>query len=151
DGLVSRTPGLAVGVFSADCVPILLWTDDARTVGAFHGGWRGLAAGIGRAAVAAMGGGARLSASVGPRIGACCYRVGPELAGSFADERFERRDGGLFLDLGAEALSQLTAAGVAAERVSVSSLCTSCRPELSSWRRDRVRSNMLSFVAPRPA
>lgn len=147
DGLVSRIPGLAVGVFTADCVPLLLWTDDGRVVGAFHAGWRGLVAGMGRAAVAAMTT-RDINAAIGPHIGSCCYTVGDELRSSFPAERFERRGANLHLDLAAEARAQLAAAGVAAERVQASALCTSCRPDLFSWRRDRVRRNMLVFLAP---
>ena len=148
DGLVSRTPGLAIGVFTADCVPLLLWSDDGRTVGAFHAGWRGLAAGMARAAVAAMGGPARLSAAVGPHIGPCCYTVGEDLLPKFDTARFRRDGGRLVLDLGAEARAQLSDAGIPSVRTTVSSLCTSCRPELASWRRDRVKRNMLTFVTP---
>ncbi len=148
DGLVSRSSGLAVGVFSADCVPLLLWSSDGRAVGAFHAGWRGLAAGMGRAAAAAMAGAKDVHAAVGPHIGPCCYEVGPELRGRFPDDRFVVRSERLYLDLGAEARAQLEAGGLAPERIAVSALCTSCRPDLASWRRDRVKRNMLTFIAP---
>ena len=87
DALLAR-PGQAVGVFTADCVPILLVDPEARLVAAVHAGWRGTLAGVVGAAVAELlRAGAKaesLRAALGPRIGACCYVVGEELAQRFA-------------------------------------------------------------------
>lgn len=146
DGLVSRTGGPAVGVFAADCLPVLMWSDDGRSVGAFHAGWRGLAAGMLEAAAASFDG--PCSAAVGPHIGACCYEVGPELERHFAPASFRRDGARRTLDLGAEALLRLRSAGLDESRIGVSGLCTSCRPELFSWRRDGVKRSMLAFIAP---
>ncbi|MBI5595218.1 MAG: polyphenol oxidase family protein [Elusimicrobia bacterium] len=146
DGLVSRGPGPAVGVYSADCLPVLMWSDDGAVVGAFHAGWRGLAAGMLEAAAASFEG--PVSAAVGPHIGACCYEVGPELEPRFAPSSFSRDGARLMLDLGAEARVRLRAAGLEDSRIGVSGLCTACRPELFSWRRDGVRRNMMAFIAP---
>jgi len=51
DGWVSDVSGLPVAVYSADCIPLLVWDRDLKAVGAFHAGWRGLAAGMVEAAV----------------------------------------------------------------------------------------------------
>ncbi|MBI3296653.1 MAG: polyphenol oxidase family protein [Elusimicrobia bacterium] len=152
DGWVSTKAGLGVGVFAADCLPLLFWTDDGKTVGAFHAGWRGLADGMAESALKALADAgapaARLNAAVGPHIGSCCYEVGAELEARFSPGRFSRRVGKLFLDLGADARARLEAAGLAPERVSVSARCTACSDEFFSWRRDRVRRSMMAFVVP---
>lgn len=146
DGLLSRAGGCAVGVFAADCLPVLMWSDGGRSVGAFHAGWRGLAAGMLEAAAASFDGPFR--AAVGPHIGPCCYEVGPELEPRFSPSSFSRAGSRLMLDLGAEARLRLRAAGLDDSRIGVSELCTSCRPELFSWRRDGVKRSMLAFIAP---
>jgi YfiH family protein len=89
DALATRTPGLLLGVQTADCVPILLADTRQRVVAAIHAGWRGTLA---RIAVKTLGKmrmefGTRpcdVVAALGPAIGRCCYEVGPEVAQAFA-------------------------------------------------------------------
>jgi purine-nucleoside/S-methyl-5'-thioadenosine phosphorylase / adenosine deaminase len=87
DALVTATPGLALGVLTADCAPILLADAQARVVGAAHAGWRGALAGVAEAALDAMEGlGAsrqHIHAAVGPCIGPSVYEVGPEFEAEF--------------------------------------------------------------------
>jgi YfiH family protein len=89
DALVTATRGLALGVLTADCAPILLADPRAGVIGAAHAGWRGALAGIAEAAIEAMEGlGAsrqRVRAAVGPCIGASAYEVGPEFEAAFAE------------------------------------------------------------------
>ena len=54
DALVTRTPGLVIGILTADCAPVLFADPEARVVGAAHAGWRGAVAGVLEATVAAM-------------------------------------------------------------------------------------------------
>jgi YfiH family protein len=74
DALVTATPGVVVGVLTADCAPLLLADPQAKVVGAAHAGWRGAVTGIGESTIAAMEGlGAqrrRMVAAVGHCIGA---------------------------------------------------------------------------------
>ena len=83
DALVTDRPGLALGVITADCAPVLLHDAAAGVIGAAHAGWRGGAAGVLEATVAAMAAlgakPARMTAIVGPCIGQDSYEVGPEL------------------------------------------------------------------------
>jgi YfiH family protein len=89
DALVTATPGLALGVLTADCVPVLLADSDAGVVAAAHAGWRGAFDGVIAATVAAMGRlGARtgaIRAAIGPAIGPASYQVGPEFVARFLD------------------------------------------------------------------
>ncbi len=80
DGLLTRSPGLAVGVRTADCAPLLLATDDASAVVAVHAGWRGAVGGVIEAALATLNADpAHVVAAVGPCIGPRSFEVGPEV------------------------------------------------------------------------
>lgn len=83
DGLVTREPGIALGILTADCVPVLFAEPYARIIGAAHAGWRGAVAGIVEATIAGMEilGADRqhISAAIGPSISQPCYEVGSDL------------------------------------------------------------------------
>ena len=89
DGIVTATPGLAIGVTGADCGMILFADAKAGVVGAAHAGWKGALGGVLEATVAAMEGeGARradIVAVLGPAIGMASYEVGPEFCARFLD------------------------------------------------------------------
>jgi YfiH family protein len=123
DGLVTRAPGLALGVLTADCMPVLFADPEAGVIGAAHAGWRGARDGILEATLAAMvSEGARTSrivAVIGPSISQGAYEVGPEFVESFLDEdsdnaRFFASGAGdrALFDLPAYGLARLRAAGV---------------------------------------
>jgi YfiH family protein len=133
DALVTNRPGIAIGVGTADCGPVLLAEPDARVIAAVHAGWRGALAGVVESALAAMEGlGARrdrIVAALGPTISQANYEVGPELVERFlGDDRTNagffapsaRRGHSLF-DLPAYILARLRRAGLAAESLG---LCT---------------------------
>jgi polyphenol oxidase len=88
DGIVTATPGLALGVTGADCGMILFADARARVVGAAHAGWKGALTGVIEATVEAMERlGARrdaIAAALGPCIAQGSYEVGPEFAAAFA-------------------------------------------------------------------
>ena len=90
DALVTRVPGLALAVLTADCAPVLFADHDARVIGAAHAGWRGAQAGVLEATLSAMEAlGARraaVRAVVGPTISQAAYEVGPEFVERFVDE-----------------------------------------------------------------
>ena len=80
DGLVTDVPRVVLTVFSADCIPILLYDPVRRVVAAVHAGWRGTALGIGARAVEKMRDcyGCRpehILAAIGPGISACCFET----------------------------------------------------------------------------
>lgn len=123
DGMVSNTPGILLGILTADCQPVLLHDPDAGVIGAAHAGWRGTKQGVLEATVAAMEqlGAVRgqIRAVIGPSISQSAYEVGPEFMAAFlADDPENARffapgtgDRALF-DLPAFGLSRLRAAGV---------------------------------------
>jgi YfiH family protein len=87
--MVTATPGIALGVLTADCAPVLFADAQARVVAAAHAGWRGALSGVVEAAIEAMEDlGAkreRILAAVGPCIGKDAYEVGPEFKAEFLD------------------------------------------------------------------
>ena len=93
DAMVSRTPGVALGVLTADCQPVLFGDAEAGVIGAAHAGWRGARDGVLAATVEAMVAlGAqrgRIAAVIGPSISQRAYEVGPELMEDFVAENDE--------------------------------------------------------------
>jgi hypothetical protein len=134
DAIVTRVPGLAIGVSTADCAPLLFADAEARVVGTAHAGWRGALAGVIEASIAAM---ERLGAerrrivgALGPTIRQPNYEVGPEfvarfLAADAANARFfapsARAEHALF-DLAGYVLMRVREAGV--ERIEDLGHCT---------------------------
>ena len=123
DGCVTDSTGVVCAVMAADCLPVLLCHRDGSVVGGVHAGWRGLAAGVVEAGVAAMGvrGAAPgdLLAWLGPCIGASVYEVGDEVRAAFDgagdDAAFVPSPAGRWLaDLPALARLRLAVAGVTA-------------------------------------
>ena len=156
DALWTSVPGLAVGVHTADCVPILLADRDRRGVAVVHAGWRGSAAGVaGRAALEFANGIAiapeDLLAVIGPHIGPCCYEVDDPVREAVADTSVfrdaPRRPGHYMLDLFALNLTQLVAAGVAPERVYREGGCSCCATaRYPSYRRDGTGARMVHWI-----
>jgi hypothetical protein len=91
DGLITATPGLLLGIQTADCLPIILVDPKRRAVGAFHAGWRGTVKRIVEKGVGEMqrcfGSRPRdLKAAIGPGIHGCCYEVGEEVRTKFESQ-----------------------------------------------------------------
>jgi YfiH family protein len=87
DAIVTRVPGLAIGVTTADCGPILFADGDAGIVGAAHAGWKGALTGVLETTIAAMeelgAARGRISAAIGPLIRQPNYEVGAEFVDRF--------------------------------------------------------------------
>ena len=151
DAIISAEPGVAIGIRTADCVPILFADPETRIVACAHAGWRGTAANIAAATVErmkALGADANnIVAAIGPSIGPCCYEVSAATAAAFdrwittSTDREKPH-----LDLPAINERQLHEAGV--HRIWKSGECTYCRADrYFSFRREKERAGrMLSFV-----
>ncbi len=87
DAMVTATAGIALGILTADCAPVLFADPQARIIGAAHAGWRGAVSGVLGATVAAMqklgADAARIVAGIGPCIAQRSYEVGPEFPAPF--------------------------------------------------------------------
>jgi len=124
DALVTRTPGVAIGVSTADCGPVLFADPTARVIGAAHAGWRGAFTGVLEATIVAMercgAARGRIVAAAGPMIRQANYEVGPEFIARFAaadatNERFfaaSPRAGHALFDLAGYIAARLAGAGI---------------------------------------
>ncbi|MGH7104538.1 MAG: peptidoglycan editing factor PgeF [Acetobacteraceae bacterium] len=124
DAMVTDRPGLALGVVTADCAPVLLADTREGVIGAAHAGWRGAAAGILEATVSAMialgAARGRIRAAIGPAIRQTSYEVGPDLRDAVlgreaADARFfapGRSPGRWNFDLPGYCRARLIVAGI---------------------------------------
>ena len=150
DALVSDAARVLLGVKTADCVPILIGDPKTGAFAAVHAGWRGTVAAIVAYALQRMASEYNTRAedvrvAIGPAAAACCYEVGDEVITAFK-ERFPEsgalftatRPGHARIDLFQANRDQLVSAGVAADRIHTSGLCTMCRTDLFfSYRREK--------------
>jgi polyphenol oxidase len=88
DGLITNTPGLLLGIQTADCLPVILVDRKTRAIGVFHAGWRGTVKRIVEKGVGEMtryfGTSPRnISAAIGPGVRGCCYKIGDEVREKF--------------------------------------------------------------------
>ena len=91
DGLITRMPGILLGIQTADCLPIVLVDTKQRAVGVFHAGWRGTVKRIVEKGVGEMRRWLgtlpkNVKAAIGPGIHSCCYDVGPEVRQQFESQ-----------------------------------------------------------------
>lgn len=155
DALVTRTPGLALVVMVADCVPVLMADAGAGVVAAAHAGRRGVELGVVGAAVRAMQDcGARpdrIQVWLGPAIGGCCYEVPEQMQREVAavapaalGTGGRTRAGTASLDLRAGVAGELAALGVS--RVGLTGGCTNDDTDYFSFRRDQVTGRFAGLI-----
>jgi YfiH family protein len=162
DAAWTSAPGIACTIQVADCLPVLLCTRDGRAVAAAHAGWRGLAAGVLDATVAALCDGAgaapdELLAWIGPGIGPRQFEVGADVLQAFGADPAHpspryfrpraRADGQLrwLADLPALARERLQCLGVAA--VHEAAACTvEDSSRFFSFRRDGVTGRLAAAI-----
>jgi polyphenol oxidase len=153
DAAIARGSGKVCSILTADCLPILLASGLGDTVAAAHAGWRGLAAGVIEATVAAMGSPPEsLMAWLGPAIGPQNFEVGTEVRDVFLDadpkarEAFQPNVRGRFMaDLGMLARQRLQSLGV--KRIYGSGECTFTRADrYFSHRRDGISGRQATLI-----
>ncbi len=160
DGIVTAEPGVMLGIFTADCVPILMVDSKHKIAGALHAGWRGVISDIADAGMRAMvhlgAVASDISAAMGPSIGQCCFEVdadlgdrfGREIAGASNHTR-AGRPGKAFIDLRGVVSDQLERAGLAPTNITSVGPCTRCSSDRFFSRRaagGTVTGLQMSFV-----
>ena len=157
DALVVGEPGIAAGVFVADCVPILICDERRGAAAAVHAGWRGTVAGVTGAAIAALrdrfgSTPESLRLAFGPCIGRCCFEVGDEVIEALLQAVPGAADCVVAgprkrVDLVEANRRQARAAGVPEGRMQAAGLCTMCRPDLFvSYRRERGAAGRMAGI-----
>lgn len=152
DALWTDEPGLAATVLTADCLPVLYCDRAGTRVAAAHAGWRGLAAGVLEATVAALGKPEELLAWLGPAIGPKAFEVGPDVREAFVNAHAETEgafrpsvnQGRWLADIYRLARVRLTKVGVAA--VYGGGLCTVSDERFYSYRQSGVTGRFASLV-----
>ena len=163
DGLLTDEPGVVLCTQYADCVPLLFADPVRRVVAASHAGWKGTAARIGEVTVERMCGDygcdrKDILAGIAPSIGPCCFEVDEPVAQRFAalpecgsDEGCIREDGGGKFHISLWEVNRriLLSAGLRPEHITVTNLCTRCRPDVfwSHRATGKERGSLAAFIA----
>ena len=156
DFLITNRIGAAIGVLTADCLPIVLHDEKKHACGVVHAGWRGSVAGIAVRAIEAMQKNfgtdpIDVKAHFGPAAGRCCYEVGEgfykNVSRRHVGEVVVSKNGRFFFDNYKLNKLQLIDVGVL-ERNLINSynLCTICNNSYHSYRRDRDKSKRQATV-----
>lgn len=139
DGIVTAKPGIAIGIKTADCIPVFFIDPVKRIVGAVHAGWKGTSLSIAVRAVDLLGkrfgsDSKDIRVVIGPAIGPCCYEVDKRVFESMKHlpDRglcFEEgyKEGKWMFDLGAANKFQLQERGIPVGNIYSADLCTSCQ------------------------
>jgi YfiH family protein len=157
DAIITNKTKTAVGVFTADCVPVIIVDTTKGIVAAVHSGWKGTKALIVSKTLKRLQADYDVKAKdirvyIGPHIGGCCYEVSRELIEEFTQEdiysNIKISDDNK-LDLEKCILAQLEKAGIKEENISTTNTCTACdqKYKLYSYRfSDNKQGRMFSFT-----
>jgi YfiH family protein len=158
DAVITDKKRVALGISTADCLPILMIDRSKKVIGAVHAGWRGIWRGVVQRAVRTMiatfeSSPGDILVGIGPGIGPCCYEVGGDVVSLFQNssgtslEFIQEREGKTYLDLSRAAQLELSEVGIPSENIEAIPLCTACREDLFfSYRRDGKTGRQLSFI-----
>lgn len=160
DVLITDRPGLPLAIFTADCLPIVIFDPWKRRLAVAHSGWRGTVEAVARAAAESLAGSGgepgSFLAAIGPSIGPCCYEVDrpvidrleaafPDLWRSWVTPAGPDK---WMLDLWLANEDQLRSAGLDSARIDNARLCTACRSDLFfSYRKSRGEGRLATVAA----
>lgn len=157
DSIITEQKNIGLGVYTADCVPVLIYEKTFGYISAVHAGWKGSLLEIALKAVNEINSkinseNSNYYAVIGPSIGKCCYEVGHDVASKFFSkfdfcDHFIRgvKNDKYMLDLVKLNTIQLEQAGI--ENIEVMENCTKCDENLPSYRREgKAAGRILSFI-----
>jgi len=155
DAVVTRLPGIFVGVTTADCVPLLFFDPAKQVVAAAHAGWRGTCTGIVEKTISFMiekhkSNPADILVAIGPSISVDVYEVGEDVVAEFKSAGFEiseiieKRNNSAFLNLWKANQQLLEKNGILNNHIEISGICTYTEHErFFSARRLGIKSGRL--------
>ncbi len=160
DSLLTSDHGIALGVRTADCFPVLMLEPERKAISCTHAGWRSLANRILDNCLELMIKDfschpSSIVAAIGPGIDKCCYKVREDVLKEFEKSRIsvqsfisQAEDDSFYLDLKAVIIEQLSLHGLSQNHIHPSSLCTFCSPlPLPSFRKEgRQAGRILSVI-----
>ncbi|MDR2926569.1 MAG: peptidoglycan editing factor PgeF [Azoarcus sp.] len=156
DASVAREAGAVCAIMTADCLPVLFCDDEGTVVAAAHAGWRGLAAGVLEATLAAMAVRPnRVMAWLGPAIGSSAFEIGSEVRAAFLDADSgasaafvpHGTEGKWLADIFALARRRLSRVGVEPGRIYGGGVCTASESErFYSYRRESMTGRFASLI-----
>jgi len=156
DAIITDKAKTAIGIFTADCVPVIIYDTHLKVAAAIHSGWRGTYNLIVSKAIEKMNSqygsqSINLKVFIGPHMRDCCYEVGDEVAGKFKEsETYKEADifKGKKLSMEKCILKQLEKNNVPKENIKTLDLCTYCSnlPKLYSYRKGQNSKRLFSFV-----
>lgn len=137
DAVITDQKLLFIGIRTADCVPVLIYSPEKKVIGAVHAGWRGTAKGILRKTILKMietyeCNPEKILIAIGPYIKGCCYEVGEDVIEAIreeltADDFIMRKNGKFHIDLGIANSIQAIRVGIRKENILILSDCTYCK------------------------
>ncbi len=156
DALITNRKNMAIGVFTADCVPILLYDKNKNVIAAVHSGWKGTFECILLKTIQSMEqlhetDPKDLLVCIGPHIHECCYEVSEELIDKFKNSHVYKNldiSSGRHLNMKKCILHQLHIKGVDQNNIKDLDICTFCNNDykMHSYRKDKNGGRLFSFV-----
>ncbi|MGE5629301.1 MAG: peptidoglycan editing factor PgeF [Solirubrobacterales bacterium] len=156
DAIITDRVNVGVGVFTADCVPVLIFDIDKKVVAAIHSGWRGTHSKIVLKTIEKMitefgSNKENLKIYIGPHIKDCCYEVGTEVIEKFKNDGLYK-DENIFnknkLSMVKCIVQQLKSINIDENKIKSIECCTHCseNPKLYSYRRGETDKRLFSFI-----
>ena len=157
DGLITNEKNLAILIFFADCVPVLIADKRQNIIAAVHSGWKGTYKNIVGKALEKLISEHNcrpedLLCAIGPCISVCHFEVSEdlfqEMTAMYGEDIGEKRNDKFYLDLKLTVTKQMKAHGISANQIAVSEHCTVCDSDLYSFRREKEKAGrMAAFIA----
>ncbi|SKA83534.1 conserved hypothetical protein [Caloramator quimbayensis] len=147
DALITSSKNIAIGVLTADCVPVLLCDYENDVIAAVHAGWRGTHQNITSIVIdymiKEMGCSEKtIAAAIGPSIGPCCFEVSFDVASKFTFVQEKNKK--YYVDLWQENINQILKCGILKSNIDAFKLCTYCNGNMFfSYRRECETSGRL--------
>lgn len=151
DAIITNEKNMPIGIFTADCLPILLYDRKEKVIGAIHAGWRGVENKILTETIKEMkkkfnSDPINIVCAVGPCINKCCFEVSKDVAEKF--NFIIEKENAIYVDLLKEIYDECIRENILDKNIDISNICTVCEKDtLYSYRRDNGKTGRIgSFI-----